>query len=816
MSRIPLPIDEVLPEVLTALRGGNVVLGAPTGAGKTTRVPPALLAAADGLIIMLEPRRVAARAAAMRMAQELDEPVGQTVGYQVRFDRNASAATRILVVTDGVLLRRLAADPFLDDVAVVIFDEVHERGLLSDVALAMTRHLQQQVRPDLRLVAMSATLDTDAFAGFLDATVVHSAGRTYPVAIRYLARDDDRPMEAVVADAVEQALQQDDGDVLAFLPGAAEISRVLRTLTPRLQGVDLVPLHGRLPPDAQDLALSPGRRQRAVLATNVAETSVTIPGVRTVIDSGWVRQAQHDAGRGLDRLVVVPNSRASADQRAGRAGRTGPGTAWRLWSERAHAARSDHDTPEVRRVDLAATLLLLHAWGEPDPFAIPWLDPPPPFAVEAAEELLVRLGALQGGALTDLGTAMARLPAHPRVARMLLHAHAHGVLAPAAEVAALLQDRLPLRRDEAHHTTDNDLEDLREALARDGAHGWRAVSPGAIHRTRQAARQLLDATQSALGASRGGGQEQDLRMALLAGWPDRIGQERGDRIVLATGRGARMHRSSGVRAPWVVAIDVRDTDRTEADIYLAAAIDPAWLTPSTEVEVRWDASKDRVIASRVARLGALEVSRQDGVSAPRDAVHAALAQAIRAAPDRAMPRDADTLRLLGRLRFLALVRPDLDLPAHDTADLLDVAVAIARDARSLAEVASGPWRSALHDRLPWSVRPQLAQLAPETLEVPSGSHIRLDYPDTGPPVLAVRMQELFGLPDTPRVSGVPVLLHLLAPNRRPQQVTDDLAGFWARAWPLIRKELRGRYPKHAWPDDPLTAPAERSPGRRRS
>ncbi|MCB9682703.1 MAG: ATP-dependent helicase HrpB [Alphaproteobacteria bacterium] len=813
----PLPIDPVLPAIVDAVRAGHLVVHAPTGAGKTTRVPRALLDAGvtDGRIVVLEPRRVAARAAAARMAEELGESVGETVGYQVRLERRASARTRVLVVTEGVLLRQLVADPFLDGVGVVVVDEVHERSVDADLSLAMLRHLHAQVRPDLRLVAMSATADTARLATFLDAPVVRSEGRTFPVDVRYLPRPDDRDLEVRVADAVVTALAAHPGDVLVFLPGAGEIRRAAALLAGRVGDVDVVELHGRLPPDQQDRALRPGPRRRVVLSTNVAETSVTIPGVTSVVDAGLVRTLQHAPSRGLDRLVVVPCSKASADQRAGRAGRTAPGVAWRLWTERQHHARPDHDAPEVLRVDLSGPLLALHAWGEPDPAAFPWLEAPPAHAIAAAEELLTRLGALDGGRLSPVGQAMAALPVHPRLARLLVAAHRAGVVSEAAEIAALLGDRLPLRRDgPARHRSDDDLEDLRDALHRPGRHGWQPVSPGAVDRSLLVARQLADRTTRALGPAPAPGTPEDLRRALLAGWPDRVACQRGQGLLLATGRGARRSPRSAVDAPWIVAVEVVDDAGAEAQVHLACAIDPAWLPVTTAIEVTYDPERDRVVGARRTRWMALVVDAQEGVEAPADAVHAALVDAVRADPARARPKDdADLDRLLGRLAFLARVRPDVGLPAVDADGLAEVAAELAVGRRSLAELRRAPWVDAVRGRLTWDQRQILDTLAPERLEVPSGSAIRLDYPPEGPPVLAVRMQELFGLARTPTVAGQPVLLHLLAPNGRPQQVTDDLPGFWARAWPEVRKELRGRYPKHAWPEDPLTATAQRRPGR---
>lgn len=798
----PLPIDPLLPALRDAVARGHVVLHAPTGAGKTTRVPPALLGDTSGRILVLEPRRVAARAAAARMAAEHGERVGETFGHHVRFDRRVGPGTRVIVATEGIVLRRLVSDPLLEDVDVLVFDELHERSLDADLALGIARQVAE-ARGDLRIVAMSATLDTDRVADFLGAPVLASEGRTFPVEVRWLDRPDPRPVHEQIADHLPRLLAAHDGDALVFLPGVGEIRRCAAALDGRLAGVDVVPLHGRLPPAEQDRALQDGPRRRVVLSTNVAETSVTVPGVRLVVDSGLVRRVRHDAGTGLDRLRLEGVSQASADQRAGRAGRTAPGVCLRLWTHASHDRRPAHDPPEVRRADLAAPLLSLLAWGEPDVRAFPWLDAPPEHAVGSALDLLERLGATRDGALTGRGEALARLPVHPRLGAFLLEASARGVQGLASDAAALLSEG-GLRRDRARPSTPADvLEDL-DQLERQGPRGL-------AHRVRQVATQLRDALPR--GAAPSESPARALGRAALAGWPDRVAWRRqpgAPDLLLANGRGARLHADSGVRdAPFLVALDVDDRDGDDALVRSAVAIDPGWLDAAEALDVRYDADRDRVVGARERRWGALVLHRQEGVPVPDGAVVEALRQAARAHPSRVIPDARDDRRLLARLRFVARARPDLDLPDEDT-----ILAALLPGRRSLAEVARAAWTPTILGLLPWPARQALDREAPDTLQVPSGSNVRLDYPDEGPPVLAVRMQELFGLADTPRVGGAPVLLHLLAPNRRPQQVTDDLAGFWARAWPEVRKDLRGRYPKHAWPEDPLAAEPLRGTKRR--
>lgn len=806
--------------VATLARAPAVVLHAPTGAGKTTRVPPALLDNVEGTIIVLEPRQVAARAAAARMASERGERVGQTIGHHVRFDRAIGRDTRIQVVTEGILLRRLQGDPFLEGVAAVLLDEFHERSLDADLCLAMLRRLQTDVREDLKLVVMSATLDIERVSGWLQAPVIRSEGRTHPVEIRYRARPDDRPIDQQVGEAVMALLEQPGGHILVFLPGAKEIRWTEAWLGPRLGDVALATLHGRLSPDKQDAALAPGPRRTVILSTNVAETSVTIPGVDAVVDSGLVRRASHDPRRGLDRLDTVQNSQASADQRAGRAGRTRPGIAVRLWTERQHEARDAHDLPEVLRADLAGPLLALRAWGEPDPADFPWFEAPSDIAMARGSTLLEDLGAVEGGRLTKLGEQLAALPLHPRLGRLMLEGHRRGASHEAAGVAALLSERSPFRRDQrpAEPSTSDVLDQL-DALHQPGAHGWQPVGRGPLAHVRRVAKEL-ERSLRRLGPGGRGDPEEGIRRAILAAFPDRAAVRRdpdSPRIHLASGRGAELHRDSSVtQARYLVAVDVEDQPGAEARVRLASAIDPAWLEPTTSVEVDYDPDKDRVVGSEVTRHRALVLNRRPGARTTPEAVRDELVVAAAAHPARAIPRDdRDLTRLRGRIRFVAAQRPDLELPGVDEASLLELAWELAAGRRSLAELKAANWEEALLRQVPWAARQTLDSVAPEQLEVPSGSRIRLDYPEEGPPILAVRIQELFGLADTPKAGRVPVRLHLLAPNGRPQQITDDLAGFWARTWPEVRKELRARYPRHSWPEDPLTAPAQRRPRRRR-
>lgn len=866
MPRPPLPIDAVLPELMAALgRHPAAVLRAPTGAGKTTRVPPALLALLDAAaprVVVVEPRRVAARAAARRMAAEGGWELGREVGYQVRFDRRAGAATRILVVTEGILLARLQADPFLDGVGAVVFDELHERRLGQDLALAMVRRVQREVRGDLRLVATSATLDPGPLAAWLgDAPVVESSGFLHPVAVEHLDPADRRlPAGALVARrpweiaelaawGVRGLLATTGGDVLAFLPGVGEIERTREALASdgAAAGLDLVPLYGDLPPAAQDAALAAGARRRVVLATNVAETSITLEGIAGVVDSGWQRRPRFDPATGLDRLELARISRASAEQRAGRAGRLGPGRCLRLWSEHEDRGLAERETPEVARVDLAGAALELFAWGESDLAAFDWFEAPEPAAVERAVALLARLGAVatrtEGGhAITALGRAMAAVPAHPRLARLLIEGRRRGVGDEAALVAALLGERFPLRRRDHPPPSRSDLLDAADAVAAFAA-GRRApgVEPAAARFVLRARDQLAAVAAAADGRSASSPEGDDrgrrtrapsddlLLRSILAAYPDRVARRRapGDsRAVMVDGRGVVLGDESAVREPELfVAVEVAGPRGAggEARVRIASAVDAAWLPAerlTRAVEIEWDAERRRAVARRRTRYEDLALA-DDEVPLPAERAGEAEALLVAAACadlPAALGLDAEPVAsFLARLRSLAAWMPELDLPTFGDEEIAALLPLLAAGRRSLDELSRAPLVDVLRGHLTARQAAALEREAPERLEVPSGSRLRLDYEPGRPPVLAVRIQELFGLAETPRVAAgrVPVLLHLLAPSGRPQQVTQDLASFWENTYPQVKKELAGRYPKHAWPEDPRRAVAMRGAKRRR-
>ena len=845
-----LPIDEVLPRVTSALcDGAAVVLRAPTGAGKTTRVPPALLragVAGEGRIVMLEPRRLAARAAARRMAEEQGWRLGGEIGYHIRFDRKAGPETRILVVTEGILVQMLQRDPFLEGVGAVVFDEFHERNLHSDLSLAMTRRVQREVRSDLKLAVMSATLEPAPIAAYLGgAAIVESAGKLHPVEVRYLERPDPRSLPGRVAAGIRQILAETVADVLAFLPGVAEIRRTAELLEDlgAGRGLRVLTLYGDLPAEQQDAVLRPGGRRKVVLATNVAETSITIDGVGAVVDSGLAKVMRFDPAVGLDRLELGRISRASADQRAGRAGRQGPGLCLRLWTRHDDRSLADHETPEIRRVDLAAPALQLLAWGE-RLADFEWFEAPEPAALERAVALLEDLGAVRGigehPTVTRLGRVMARLPVHPRLARLLIAGHEAGVLRRAAILAALVSERdvvlrTPGERPAAAANAPSDLLDRLEAVESVERTGYGETVLGPVHRGRarqvlRVAGQLARLAGGQLGKPPRAPKDDDLLLrALLAAYPDRVARRRSTgpretRGVMVGGRGVRLAESSAVRdAELFLCVELdrgRSGERSEALVRQASAIEAEWLPAEslrTADEAAFDPERERVVGYRRTTYRDLVIAEAECDPGPEEAARL-LAAAAGETLERALPLgERDVAAFLERVRSLRQWMPELALPAFDGDELRALLPGLAAGKRSFAELRRAPLLPILKGSLDHRQLKALERHAPSHLAVPSGSRVRLRYEAGKPPVLAVRIQELFGLRDTPAVAGgrVPVVLHLLAPNHRPQQVTRDLQSFWRRTYPEVRKELRARYPRHAWPEDPLAAEPERRPQRRR-
>lgn len=831
-SSSPLPIDPVLPDLRAALAAGpNVVLQAPPGAGKTTRVPLALLDEAwlaGRRIVVLEPRRLAARAAAHRMADTLGERVGETVGYRIRMETRVGPRTRVEVVTEGVLTRLLARDPTLEGIGCLIFDEFHERSVHADVGLALALHSQSLVRDDLRLLVMSATLDGAAVAALLGgAPVITSEGRSFPVETRYLARRAEQRVEGAVAGAVRAALAAERGDVLVFLPGAGEIRRVQALLEEGGVPADtrVIPLHGSLPQEVQDAAIapSPPGRRKVVLSTSIAETSLTIAGVRVVVDSGLARVPRFSPRSGMTRLETVRVSRASADQRRGRAGRVAPGVCYRLWAEAEDAHLLPHAPPEIVEADLAPLALDLAAAGIADPAELRWLDAPPPAAHAQARELLRELGALGGdGRITPRGERMAALALHPRLAHMLLEGAALGHAALAAGLAALLGDRDVLRG--ADGPPDADLRLRLEAL-RDAAAGR---PPAMVHGNvvdRDALRRALTQAREwerRLGARPTPRAADDAEWAgvLLAfAYPDRVAQRRpggGARYLLRNGAGAALAGAQTLAtAPYIVAAELGE-QRPEARVFLAAPLAPEELERhlgdqiEREEVVAWDDEARAVRAVRRERLGAI-VLREAPLREPDPArVAAALADAVRRGGLAMLPWSDAARRLRERLAFLHRLDPDAWPDVADEALLASLDAWLAPrlyGLRRLDDVRRLDMAELLLEGVPWGQRAALDTLAPTHVTVPSGSRVPIDYADPDAPVLAVRLQELFGLAETPRVGGgrVPLTLHLLSPARRPVQVTRDLASFWRSSYFDVKKDLKGRYPKHYWPDDPLVA-----------
>ncbi|MFM2152147.1 MAG: hypothetical protein RL199_582 [Pseudomonadota bacterium] len=830
-----LPIDPLLPELTATLsREPSLVLEAPPGAGKTTRVPRALLDAgfaAKGEILVLEPRRLATRLSARRVASELGEPVGRTVGYQVRFEEVASSATRIRFVTEGVLTRRLLGDPNLAGVAAVLLDEFHERHLQGDLGLALLRRLQQTTRPDLKLCVMSATLEAAPLSGYLAAPTLRSEGRRFEVSIEHAAQEDTRRLEGQVTGAVKRLCAAGlDGDVLVFLPGAGEIRRAMDALAPFAASAELElhALHGELSPEEQDRAIRRSDKRKVILATNVAETSVTIDGVVAVVDSGLARQASHSPWTGFPTLKVAKVSRSSAVQRAGRAGRTRPGRCLRLYTKADFDARRQHDDSEIRRLDLTQTLLEL-ASADIAVGALPWFEVPPSASLEASRTLLRHLGAIDA---TDRATAegrrMASLPVHPRLARLAMEADRRRAGREGCTLAALLGERELRERplfgsSQATTSHDSDAVDTLELFLQWQSRGASSdaarslgLQLGAVKNVERARVQLERSLRPAV--STGTWRERDvaLRQAILAAFPDRVGKRRtpgGRDLVLSGGGSAQLAESSGVhQAALVVTVDAeerREGTRGGIVVRSASAIEEEWLLDvapdalGDAVDVQWHEGRERAEAVSRMTYGAIVLDERPLPDADPALLSAVLHEAAKAKGIRAFT-DAERIdKLLERVRFAAKSFPEAGI-AEPTDDVLDRAVAkLCEGRRSFAELREANLESELASALGADAR--LDRLAPESVVLPGGRKVKVNY-DGHAPWVESRLQDFFGMKDGPKLGGrVPLVLHLLAPNYRAQQVTTDLSGFWARHYPAVRKELMRQYPRHSWPEDPLTA-----------
>ncbi len=851
VERPALPIDGALCDVVAAVRERRVVVVvAPPGAGKTTRIPVALLEAGclgTGALWVLQPRRVATRAAARRIAAELGEPVGRTAGYLTRDESVASPSTRILVVTEGILTRRLLADPSLPGIAAVMLDELHERSRHADLALAMLREVRETLRGDLAVLASSATLDPDPVARFLGssarpAPVVRVESRGFPVDVRYDPLPDGRPLAARVATAVRGLLSElPEGDVLVFLPGAGDIRASLEALSAgERRGLLLAPLHGDLPGSQQDAALAPAPRgtRKVVLATNVAETSLTIEGVRAVVDSGLAKVLRFDPRSGLDRLELSRVSRASAEQRAGRAGRTGPGLALRLFTKAEERALAPFEEPEIARTDVAGTLLDVLLWTARDPERFGWFEAPPPALLRRGLDLLRRLGAVErdGFAPTALGRRMAALPLHPRLAAVVVAGADAGLAREAALLASLLEERDVLRSARAFGdetapelpTGSSDLL-LRYDLVGEAERGGdrRDLEPGATGAVLRLRDRLARAAAARGGGAAAAPSEAELLRLLLAGFPDRVARRRARgsaEAVLSGPRAVVLDGRSVVRdAPLFLVLETSGAARDGRErVRLASAVEPGWLAdvPGGGLEERtalsWDDERELVVARRQTLFDGLVLDERE-VPAPLDEATASLL-AAKASADlpRALDLGGAVASLRERLSFLAAALPERGIPALHDDELGALLPDLCRGRRRLAELRGVPLLPVLKGRLGPRLLALLDREAPETLPVPTGRRVPLRYAAGKPPVLAVKLQELFGLAETPRVAEgrVKVVLELLSPAGRPVQVTDDLAGFWNGTYQLVRRELRGRYPKHPWPEDPWTAPPQRGTRRR--
>lgn len=818
-----LPVDNVLPDVIAALTQHKAaVLQAPTGSGKTTRVSPAILKAGllnDGLLVLLQPRRVAARACARAMATMLGEKVGGTIGYQIRFERKMSKETKILVVTEGILTRRFADDPMLEDISCIVLDEFHERSLHTDLTLAFLKELRE-LRDDLHLLVMSATIDADPVSSFLDdCPCIHAEGRSFPLDISYLPTSPADPLEERVEDGLRQLLEDpndDGGHILVFLPGVGEIRRTEQHLQKRDWGAEVVPLHGSLSSQQQDYALQPSQKRRIILATNIAETSLTIEGVTAVVDTGLHKMLMHDNSRGTDRLDRVRISQAGATQRAGRAGRTAPGRVVRLWSQDTHAIMPKADPPEIQRADLTNLLLAVLNFHGHDLGAFPFFQRPPEMAMDRALQVLDLIGARdEEGRLTPLGQKLCTLPLHPRLGAIMESAANQGRLPQAATLCAILGERAPRNLADAHAQYLAFVNDER------------AWDPRTSSRLRDTQRQLREQARRLWPQSQN--QQSNLLTApeaaqlALAGYADRlcVGRGPGQGVMLG-GRGISYELPNGAKGhDYFLALELveRGKDRTtgKADRILPLSLQQIQEhLPVEETQgAIFDPQSQSVRGVTQLRLRDLVLKEKPSQNVAPHILAQRLAEEALKQWERIFKLDRDAQHFLMRLRFAAKHMPDQDWPDVSESGLQDMLPTLCTGLRKFDELRRLDWTSQLRNAMPYQLQQLLDKEVPERLKVPSGTNIRIDYEpaftDTGFPVLAVRLQEMFGMTETPRIAKgrVPLLCHLLAPNMRPAQVTQDLHNFWANTYAEVRKELRQRYPKHSWPEDPWTAQAIR-------
>ena len=825
------PIDDIVPELKGMMfKNSSAVLHAPPGAGKTTRVPLALLDVIPpdrGRIVMLEPRRIAAVSAARWMAHLLEEQVGETVGYTIRFDSRVSDKTRIEVVTEGILTRRIQTDPTLENVALIVFDEFHERSIHADLALALCLDISKSLRPDLKMLIMSATLDCGPISALLgNAPVVSSVGKAFPVEERYITDSRNRLLRDRIIDAVVTALKETSGDILVFLPGSGEIRQctdALKTIIPgKFKDLSIHPLYGDLPFEEQERAILPAQDRRIVLATNIAETSLTIEGVSVVIDSGLTRRLQYDPSTGMNRLITVNTSRASAEQRKGRAGRLGPGVCYRLYSRHLFQSMIPFSSPEILVSDLSSLVLELAVWGVKEPSMLAWLDAPPVAALESARQLLMNLGLIdESCSVTSEGREVARLPLHPRLGRLLLRAAELGCLNLGADLAAILSERDIVRRS-AGFSNDPDIGTRAEML-----HAWRRSTEipdtadlwglRAVDRTSKQLLRLMSRTSKAI--DKESSDSDMIPRLLLCAFQDRIAKAREEAngcFVLTHGRGVRLPSESCLaKCPYIVAVNLDAGEKTEGRVHIAASLSETLIRQECSKSIKelrrieWSKKERKIIAAGEERLGAVLLSIKP-FSPTEEEVLPIICEAIRSGSANVSFSD-EARKFQARVRLIRRAFPEKDLP-----DLSDETLLLSPEEwlipwlgrmRTGQDLSSLNILPALRAMVSWKEQQFLDEQAPTHISVPSGSRIALDYESGDIPVLAVKLQEMFGLADTPTIAGgrVKVLLHLLSPARRPVQVTQDLKGFWNSGYQQVKKELKGRYPKHPWPDDPWNA-----------
>jgi ATP-dependent helicase HrpB len=823
------PIDEIIPRLKQSFSIGNaIVLHAPPGAGKTTRVPLALLDVIKPgqKIIMLEPRRIAAVSAARWMSKNIGEEVGQTIGYAIRFERKVSERTRVEVVTEGILTRRIQSDPALEGIAMVIFDEFHERSIHADLALALCLDIQRNLREDLKIIVMSATMDCLPVAGLLgNAPIISSEGRHFSVDERYCENIRHEFLPAQVTRSVKQALKETEGDILAFLPGAGEIRSCAGMLAEEIgRDISIHQLYGDMPLEEQEKAILSGAKRKIVLATNIAETSLTIEGVHVVIDSGLTKRLQHDPATGMNRLMTVRASKASAEQRKGRAGRLAPGVCYRLYSRHTFNAMIDYNPPEILISDLSSLVLDLALWGVKDMNTLSWLNPPLSSSISSAKTLLMEIGALDAaGSATSAGKKMAQLPVHPRMARLIRSALDAGYPSAGSHLAAVLAERDIFRHGRNAYTPATSESDIMDRIETVYAFSMnKDIDPnadkGAIRSVLRTAKQLLAMIK--YGNEPEHVNAENISRLLLSAYPDRLGKQRqagSDRYLLANGRGAKLSPKSAVRnRPYIVAVNVDAGDAGEGIIHLASSVSGEMIRQvyGRRIELRsavsWDQKEGRVIATQEERFGAIALSTMPFTASDAEAA-TVICEVVRASNLGMLNFNPNVRQLQGQIRLLRKVMPGGGWPDISDEHLKNTPEQwlspFLRGIRNQQGLSALELLPALKTLLTREQQKRLNELAPAHITVPSGSSITLDYASGDIPVLAVKLQEMFGLADTPVVAGgrVKVLLHLLSPARRPIQVTQDLKGFWNNIYPQVKKELKGRYPKHPWPDDPWNA-----------